>query len=343
MNRLRIQDYALKVEYLASQYSQDNTGEFRVPLSQRQWAWNGKRGRSKMVKLIDSVMTGFPIPSVILNKVNGYYDIYDGRHRIETLSVYRNNNFKWNGRLYSELSEEERERFDERTIPVTVVRNATTSQLADMFIRLNNGAPLRDSDLLWANRDTALVRAVLRLITRNARLSIALGGLDLTTRSDLANWTGLLCGLSTGNPGNMTCSYLRISSDIGLDHEVDETAVNDGLDVLCDLLERANTEFPAQDKLKRQLKKIGAFTAYFIADYKSSPNDETIRKWINIIGRLRGNTTQRDAMKNALTVSGAQNLTNDKIEQVLEQVNRYIRDGVVRNGDDDDDDDDESV
>jgi hypothetical protein len=46
-------------------------------------------------------------------------------------------------------------------------------------------------------------------------------------------------------------------------------------------------------------------------------------------------------MTRALTTTGAQNLTEQKIQTVLDQVNTLLETGVVRGGDDYDDDESE--
>ena len=338
--RIRIDEVPCTVETLAQQYNRANTGEIRVPDCQRDFSWNGKRGLARKQKLIDSVMHGYPIPSIILNRVGRLHDdVYDGRHRIQTFHEYKNDAFAWSGAKYSELSDDDKAKFDERRLPVTIVRNASPQQLADIFIRLNSGVALKDYDYLWAHRASPLVSATRTLIMQNARLAAALGDLDLATRrTELANWTALANGLSSGNAGNITTSYIRLSDDIY--KPANEEAIRRGIDAICELLERANAAYPADDKTKRKLKRVGRFLAYFVAELMESPNNDTIQKWTDVIGRLRGGPRENTAMASALTTSGAQNLTEQKIRTVLEQVNTLLETGVARGGDDYDDDDD---
>ena len=102
--RIHIREDAWLVEDIVSSYNPDGTGTIKLPVSQRQWAWKHKTGLKKMVKLVDSVMMGFPIPTCILNRISGNeFQMYDGRHRIETLWNYVNDKFKWDDKLYSEL------------------------------------------------------------------------------------------------------------------------------------------------------------------------------------------------------------------------------------------------
>ena len=314
--------------------AKDQENGIIVPKDQRLWAWKNKVGAQKKEELIDSIIMGYPIPTCILNCVRkgpnistNLYQVYDGRHRIETIQLFANGKFKWKGKKYSELSPEHKERFNNRGLPITVVDNASNDQLAKIFIRLNKGVPLKDSDLFWANRHKELVLAVQCEVYTHDRLSVALGGVDLSTRSDLANWVGLVRGLNTDNAGNISTSYIRACEGSGLDKAVDRTKVKLGLDAFTTLLEKANAKFDCIDRDKRCFKKVGKLAAFFIADWAPSTDQPaTIDKWVEIIGKLRG--TDKEEMTKALSTTGAQNLTAEKIAKVLKQVNDYVERGV---------------
>lgn len=303
-------------------------GDISAPESQRLWAWKNKRGEDKKRNLIDSVMNRFPIPTCILHRISKHqFHVYDGNHRIQTFCKYANDEFVWNNKKYSELAEHEKFMFNSREIPITIVSNVTTTQLAEMFIRLNAGIPLKDYDLIWANRDKPLVRIVDKFIRNNERLSKCLGDYDMKRREDLSNWTAIICGLSTNNSGNITTSYIRICADVNLDHVANEQAIVEGLDAICTLLETANNEYPTDTNGKRKLKKVGKIIAFFLDDWmKSNNKQECINKWVDIIGKLRNND---EGMSSALTVKGAQNLTTEKIEKVITQVNKYLETNIA--------------
>ena len=346
--RVHVHEQPWSILDLVTEFNPDNSGSIVIPEGQRLWAWKAKKGLNKQQKLIDSVFYGFPIPSIILNKKRNSrtLEVYDGRHRIETLWRYYNNQFKWEDHLFSELSVEDQRVFCERTIPATVTQHATTEQLADMFIRLNAGVPLKDSDLLWARRDMSLVKQTLELVCKNERLSAALGGLDLSRRPDLANWTALTAGLSTRNAGNMTTSFVRLAGDpgLGLEMDVDAAYVRTALNAFCELLEEANAVFPVLQSQQRKLKKVGKVAAFYFSEWMAAEDKAPIQaKWLSIVGRLRSGGDVAKAMSAALSTTGAQNLTTTKISETLEQVNAYLA-GVAPSPtlDDDDDDDDDS-
>lgn len=312
-----------------------------IPDSQREWAWKGKRGQRKMDDFIDSIMNNYAIPSCIVYQTGlNTFSLYDGRHRFQSIQSYKNDEFTWRGRKYSELSAEDQQKFNSREIPVTIISEATLAVLADMFLRMNDGAPLKDYDRFWANRFTPFIQSVERLIQNNERLSACLGNYTMTKREDLANWVALLSGLSTRSGGNMTTSYIRVCEEIGLNRVVDDDAVKADLDILCELLETANERYPALDKEKKELKKVGKILAFFFHDwFTSNRNRNVIAKWVAVIGKLRGSEQERKEMKAALSTTGAQNLTSKKVETVLRQVNNYIENNITYTAGDDSDDD----
>jgi len=349
--RIRVNIVAYSVNMLVSDYHPDNSGAIVRPEGQRLlatgWSPTTKKGRAKQEKLIDSVFYGYAIPTILLNhrRQLRLFEVYDGRHRIETLWNFANDRLRWNGHLFSELSDDDQRVFMERTLPVTITDCATNAQLAELFIRVNAGVPLKDYDLLWANRDSTFVRAVRNLIENHPRLSAALGGLPLTTRADLAHWSAYVAGLSTQNAGNMTTSYVRLSGDegLGLDHVVNEQLVRAGLDAYCDLLEAANAEFPALASEQRAYKKVGRVAAFFFAEWMPSQDKGAVHaKWLGVIGRLRGSTEDAAMMSAALRTTGAQNLTAAKVEQVLRQVNEFLAGVPIVLRDDDDSDSDDA-
>jgi hypothetical protein len=336
-DRIQIKEDRYIVSYLVKNYMPPGSNEikdFIVPDSQRKWAWNGKNGDKKKAFLVDSVINGYPIPTIIMNQtLSRKYEVYDGRHRIETLWLYVNGRFKWGGKRYADLTDLERDRFDRREIPVTIVDNATRTQLTDVFIRLNSGSHLKAYDYLWANRDTALICAVHELVCSNKRLAAVLG-VDLETRADLANWTAIVAGLTTKDCENMTTSHIRLYEHY--DVEVDSEYVTRGIDVLVLVFERAFEMYKVNKKDRKSFKKIGSFSAFFLTEWMDSDDKEaTCEKWISIIGKLMGSDGKN--MKMALTTSGAQNLNATKIKKVLRQVNDYLNKGITADVISDDD------
>jgi hypothetical protein len=312
----------------------EGDGDFCLPPSQRGWAWKNARGKKKQQLLIDSVMNHIPIPTCIVNRVSHRkFHVYDGRHRFETFYEYANDVFEWDGKKYSQLTEDEKQIFDEREIPVTIVSNITMDQLCDMFIRVNSGASLKDYDLFWANMDRPLMQAVKRLILNDHRIAACFGlSMDeLNKREDLSNWVSLMCGLATRKSTNISTSYIRISDSdkINLDSDIDYAVVNQGLDAVCRLYEIANGRYELGERQKKAFKKVPKVTAFFLEDWFTI-GDPAIEKWVDVIGRLQ-NAETKVKMSAALSTVGAQNLTSTKVSTVMRQVNHYLATGVLLN------------
>jgi hypothetical protein len=134
---------------------------------------------------------------------------------------------------------------------------------------------------------------------------------------------------------------MATSNDLegGLDHVVNTECVISGRDAFCNLVTRANQLYPCANKDKSSLKKIGNIAAYFLTEWMRVDTDqekeEIHNKWVGIIGCLRGIDNRkvkktfpsdkiRQLMKSEMQVSGAQNLTADKIEIVLSKVKAFL-------------------
>ncbi len=344
--RIRLTSTTMTVDYIVSLWNPDTTtGVLFLPDTQRLWVskWDHQ---SKKEKLIDSVMHNYPIPTIIMNEIDGRrYELHDGRHRVHVLYLYRTNQFKWRGSYYKDLVPEDRRGFDERSLIVLIMRNATADQLADAFIRVNEGAPLRDYDFCWTYRVShPIVRAARDIVCSSKRLQDALGGIDLHRRSHLANWCGLTLGMATRNAGNISSSWIKISPF----NTANGFVVNNAdlllcLNALCDMYERANDRFPCNQKTMRSYSKNGYINAFFLADWMAATSDgdrnDMIEKWVDIVGKTRG--AEKNAMKAVLKTTGAQNLNHEKIVRVLTQVNNYLETNAYDHDYITDDDDDE--
>jgi hypothetical protein len=319
---------------IARKYRPDNSGRLRRPHSQRNFA-PGWRKPQRQQDLIDSIFHNYPLGNAILNKVyanpddtDAWYDIYDGRHRLETIWKFVNNEFRYNGVYYRDLSVADRKTFNERKIPVTEITfDVETSVerqayiLADVFIRLNRGVKLTDSDLCWANRDLPLIRATLHMLDEyEDRLRVIFGGCDVHARTDLANWVALVIGLSTRDAANMTTSYLRIA-DLAT-QEPSMSSIRAGFDQLIRVYTASNAEWPVSANALKAYRKIGFVNAFHFADaFRSTEGVED--KWIAIIGQLRDAATSA-RMASALKTTGAQNLNITKVTKVLRQVDAHL-------------------
>jgi len=308
---------------------------------QREQAWKGKTGIEKREALIDSVFHNFPIPSCLVGKtvVEGHevYELFDGRHRMETFTKFYNGEFTYEGKRFDDLTAPDKERFLERRVPVTEITNGDAGNLALVFVRLNSGVTLKPSDFCWAYRSKPLIAEAIRLVVGNQELAHALGGFNMEHRPMLANWVGLTLALSKNNAGLMTTSWARVAPRI--EDDVDVQSVTDGVAAYTNLLERANLSHPVESKVAAKYAKAGFLAAYWLSEWiKAADPDakEMVQdKWYSIICNLRSrNSETREAMERALSTTGAQNLNDAKVEEVLKQVAKYVKSDLFEVPDD---------
>jgi hypothetical protein len=303
-----------------------NTGTMFVPEGQRLWAWGGKIGCPSQVCLMDSICHNYPVGSIILNKQDGRYAIYDGRHRVQTIHAYLNDQFKVRDRKLSDLVEEDRETLVNTKIQVVILYNATDEQLSEIFERLNSGKQLKDRDHVWNWKVRPLIASTIKVMTDHACFTEVFGGVRFDSptalRPDLPHWVGLLYGLKCKDAARMTTSWIRMSKykDVNLDCP----RVHTGLNALFDFYVRANELTPLSKNSKyKEYRRLGFINAFFLADWMKASTPEAkeavVVKWLAVVKHVRTEAEGKDLVK----VSGAQNLDGKKIEIILTKVNEW--------------------
>lgn len=98
---------------------------------------------------IDTILSGFPFPKIYmfeyLNREtrSAKREIVDGQQRISTISRFYNNEFtlgsesSYPGKFFNQLPEDIQEKFLTYTVAVDVIRDATRSEILEMFRRMN--------------------------------------------------------------------------------------------------------------------------------------------------------------------------------------------------------------
>ena len=122
-----------------------NTLQYKIKI-QRNSAWKDLDRE----ELIDTIINGYPIPPIFIssgnlcetedNKFKNVYYVLDGRQRLETIQNYINKNFSYKGKLYSEISTEERKKFLNYYIPLMTIDDSNIVNLKEIFRRLNKTA-----------------------------------------------------------------------------------------------------------------------------------------------------------------------------------------------------------
>jgi hypothetical protein len=121
--------------------------------------------------LIDSCLHGFVIPTITFStlsfdKTNTLF-VVDGKQRLETLWEYTNDVFKYNGKKFSELTEEEQDRILSTEISTVTYNQLTDVGISDVFSRLNNGTALSASQKTRGLVDGMILVKIKQILDNN--------------------------------------------------------------------------------------------------------------------------------------------------------------------------------
>lgn len=157
----------------ANQDRNNSNMKYRTPIHQRynKWASDAKRD------LIESIYMNYATPSIILSRhsdgeMNFYFNIEDGQSRFTVIQEYLDDKFKFNGKLFSERTINEQNRFLDYCFPTSITiphrTRADNTTIDDHhfenFDRINRGKPLTDNDKYWCKKDKPLVQLAIQLI-----------------------------------------------------------------------------------------------------------------------------------------------------------------------------------
>jgi len=211
---------------------------YRVPEHQRWPSWPLRY----KVALVDTIFKDYPIGAVILSahRDSGnrtFYDVEDGQTRLTALQEFILDKYKWNGKLYSELTPAERADFDSYSVRVDVIErgenmtdDAYRAHIADMYERLNSSKPLTDNDK-YHNRQATQVMQMLHRLKSSAEFGdnirkycwATVG--EGKTRGNLKEFIGVILSVALMQPTCITTSYAQngpilIRTEIGETEEV---------------------------------------------------------------------------------------------------------------------------
>lgn len=198
----------LKVMYEKRNLSFDNA-------VQRSFVWKNTTKDNRMSMLIDSMMRGLPIPPMYCNCLyedskNKLYDFLDGKQRTTTIINFLNDKFPLvniptfeeedgteidlNGKIYSQLPEEYRDRVKTYSLTVYYYENMEQEDAEEMFRRLNNGKSLTAIEL---SRAKAVSRHDIFKLGKHELFNVALTGRALAGHVNediiIKTWVTLYC------------------------------------------------------------------------------------------------------------------------------------------------------
>lgn len=161
------------------------------PQFQRRAAWDAVRKS----RLVESIIVGMPVPNIVLaenKEQRGKFIVIDGKQRLVSISEFFSNSYALkgldirsdlNGKTYDQLSNEDKDNFDNSTLRSTVIKNWKDENfLYAIFFRLNSGSlPLSPQELRKALTGGNLIDHIEAYLVRSDEFK-ALFGLELDKR-----------------------------------------------------------------------------------------------------------------------------------------------------------------
>lgn len=123
------------------------------PEYQRDHVWN----ESDKVELIDSIMNNVDIGKFVFvqrdhaeskEKGTGYYEILDGKQRLNAIIEFFEDRFRYKGKVFSELHGYDRAHFVNYSVSVATLTNFSLEKRMETFIRLNTAGRIMDKEHL---------------------------------------------------------------------------------------------------------------------------------------------------------------------------------------------------
>lgn len=195
------------------------TAPLLIPEHQRFYVWSENR----KAPLIDSIMENCPLPLMVFTEHiicgKSIRFVQDGQQRLMTIQKFMLGEFKWNDKLYSELSRQEERRFLSYKLNCEIIKNPTPGQVADIFERLNCGKPLTDNDKFFNRRDSPVISFILNELIQHPNLSQSFKkytGLNVSskTRVQLSDIVGAVVAILTNSVYCIRTSFDRIGEEL---------------------------------------------------------------------------------------------------------------------------------
>jgi hypothetical protein len=297
MAALRIRQEILSVN-VGDLIEQKCNGELSVPAHQRAFIWT----LSKQIAFVKSVQEGSPTSGIIQRVANGQTWLEDGLQRITTLERYFTDAFPdHNGKLFSTLSNEEKNHMSNYTIGVIRYRNATQEQAIRAFDTYQNGSPLSVGQRMYALKDypSPLVSYAYNklLVPGTGYHDRAAAVWGNRCRMDkkcglLTNAVTIISGLAFNSL--MTKKWEEIQREEILYREIgDVEVIESKLDTLLKIYEEVGRRAgPTTKTMMNQQWKVGNIIAYIIYSLNRYPDEHERLKdgWIDWLIRYRRNT-----------------------------------------------------
>jgi hypothetical protein len=151
---------------------QTSAKKYRIPEHQR---FNDRWSKTMRERLIDSVMSDFPIHAMVLSthyehvgdEVVEYFNVQDGQQRLTTLYNFMEGkcDTTYDDKTFAEFSVDEKAKYRAYAVPCQeiskkagITQEEYANVLTDIFERLNSGKPLSDNEKYHARRGEPAVK-----------------------------------------------------------------------------------------------------------------------------------------------------------------------------------------
>jgi hypothetical protein len=303
----------------------DESKPIHIHRRNRAYVWN----RDMQLAFLDSILKGYYIPPIICSSriVNGIErrEVMEGGNRITTIRRIMNGDVR-------PLTSDERRTIDAHPITQVVMRNLTGKQTREMFRRLNKSVKVSDGQLYsMSEEDSPLVREALALLnedeyplrTRITDCFFDTRHSDNDGKTNLENAVALVSGALHG-PEYITKSFTRQEEHVENQSEINRGRIVTILSHVLDVFRMADEIAPLTDKriIKSQWT-VGNFLGAILYDILMNLNtiQQIQKKWATYLGKRRKN---EENAKEAVEVTGAQNINVDRLRRISEKVHIYI-------------------
>ena len=305
---VEIENKNMPIHRIATQFEPNEdtnmSASYTVPEHQRFFTWKP----SQEYELIDTILKGFPMPSIILHEAYDKerskicYNVEDGQQRLTSVHRFINGKYTYNDKYYPcesviekglpQISLEDVRKLDNYQIPVTVIKGILDIDTkALIFHRLNNGKKLSDADKFWSMKNTPIVSYTCDILKRES--SRIIGNFTITnkTRTGLTDGVGLVLGLSEGDD-KITTSYEKLYSF--LKNEPNCEKVEKGMKFISEIYSRVKDS--GLELKSSQKRNLGKILGILVKEYNSITDENErsvkIEFWTDFLKIVARNSTE---------------------------------------------------
>jgi hypothetical protein len=263
--------------------------KFRIPEHQRFPTWLAP----KMKLLVDSIFMNYPIHAIICSHHIGsdgtthteWSDVEDGQTRLSILQLFYNDGFKnLEGELFSKLQRNVQRKFENYTITIDVLRDATDDDIHEIFDRLQCGKPLTDSDRYWNWKEQPVVAYAIDLIKSDIWRHEYMGTTDFTAkkRDRLNDICGLVIALANHDSQfarkTFKNNHEKVIEPIS---EIQKTRIEGFLEFYFNMIDSCYGELPKRSNEKvRRFWNLGGELGMIIYDWIN--NERELQDRVNL-------------------------------------------------------------